>query len=407
MQSSSEADALQVKTFGGFSLTWKGKSLTRSSKTGESQFIYLMQLLLHNRKDGISRERIEELLFVDREIENIHHALRSVVYNAKRKLRQAGLPEVNYIEMRKGILYWTDQVPVAEDAEIFESLYHAAEAETDTDRQLKLYLDAVHCYTGEFLPTQAGIIWVAQEAKRYRSMFCSCVESAVSLLRLHQDFTAMEELGNYAVGIQPLADWETVIMEALVSQGRYKEAQKLYEDTVEYYSQEQGLRPSRKLNELLSRLGTQMLHQYATLDEIQKALAEQVGEQRPGGYLCPYPVFKGIYRVIERLIERGGQSVYLMLCTVVDSKGNPMREGSILDDLSPRLEEAVQKSVRHSDVVCRYGKGQYLVLLINTTRENCKIIQKRINQNFIVGRQRIGVQYYVNSVISSFAGDRF
>lgn len=407
MQSSSEADALQVKTFGGFSLTWKGKSLTRSSKTGESQFIYLMQLLLHNRKDGISRERIEELLFVDREIENIHHALRSVVYNAKRKLRQAGLPEVNYIEMRKGILYWTDQVPVAEDAEIFESLYYAAEAETDTDRQLKLYLDAVHCYTGEFLPTQAGIIWVAQEAKRYRSMFCSCVESAVSLLRLHQDFTAMEELGNYAVGIQPLADWETVIMEALVSQGRYKEAQKLYEDTVEYYSQEQGLRPSKKLNELLSRLGTQMLHQYATLDEIQKALAEQVGEQRPGGYLCPYPVFKGIYRVIERLIERGGQSVYLMLCTVVDSKGNPMREGSILDDLSPRLEEAVQKSVRHSDVVCRYGKGQYLVLLINTTRENCKIIQKRINQNFIVGRQRIGVQYYVNSVISSFAGDRF
>lgn len=407
MQSGSGNDTLQVKTFGGFSLIWQGTPLIGGSRSGESQIGYLLQLLLHNRKDGVSREKVEELLFVERDIENIHHALRSVIYNAKRKLRQAGLPEVNYIEMRKGIVYWTDQIPVSEDAQCFEELYEAAGKETDSDRQLELYLEAIHLYKGEFLPTQAGIIWVAQEAKRYRGMFCSCMENVLPLLRLHQNFAVMEELGRYAVSIQPLADWETVLMEALVSQGRYREAQQLYDDTVEYYSQEQGLRPSKKLSDLLSRLGTRMLYQFATLDEIQKALAERPDEYKPGGYLCPYPVFQGIYRVIERLIERGGQFVYLMLCTVVDGKGNPMKDGAVLDDLSPRLEEAIQGSVRHSDVVCRYGKGQYLVLLINTTRENCKIIQKRINQHFIIGRQRIGIQYYVNSVVSTFDGEKF
>ena len=143
-----------------------------------------------------------------------------------------------------------------------------------------------------------------------------------------------------------------------------------------------------------------MQHQYATLDEIQKDLTGLEEEEiSTGGYLCSYPVFQGIYRIVERMMERGGQSVYLMLCTVVDSKGNPMKDGPMLDELSKRLEEAILKSVRHSDTVNCYGKGQYLVLLINTTRENCTLIQKRINYQFLIGRQRTGIQYYVSSVI--------
>ena len=74
----------------------------------------------------------------------------------------------------------------------------------------------------------------------------------------------------------------------------------------------------------------------------------------------------------------------------------------MLDELSERLGEAIQESVRHSDAITRYGKGQYLVLLINTTLENCTVVQKRINYKFMIRRQRSGVQYYVNSVISPY-----
>ena len=48
--------------------------------------------------------------------------------------------------------------------------------------------------------------------------------------------------------------------------------------------------------------------------------------------------------------------------------------------------------------MCQYGKGQYLALLVNTTRENCSVVQKRINERFIIGRQRTKIEYYVNSV---------
>ena len=56
-------------------------------------------------------------------------------------------------------------------------------------------------------------------------------------------------------------------------------------------------------------------------------------------------------------------------------------------------------SVRHTDTVTKYGQGQYLILLINTTEENCQIIEKRINDNFLTSRQRTGVDYAVRGLI--------
>ncbi len=403
MTSNPEEPCLQVQMLGGFSLSWGGKLVAGSTKSSESQFNYLMQLLLHHGENGVSRDMLERVLFEDRDIQDIHHAARSVIYNAKRKLRAAGLPDVNYIEQRKGICYWNPQVPVKEDAAEFERLYRQAEEASDREEKVKLYMEACHLYTGEFLPQQTGVVWVAQEAKRYRALFCSCVERAVRQLRLTQDFPQMEELGIYATAINPLSDWETVTMEALVAMGRYEDARRLYDDTVDLYFQEQGLRPSSRMMELFEKLGTQMEHQYDALDDIQRKLSEG-GENAYGGYLCTYPVFQGVYRMVERMMERGGQSVYLMLCMVVDSKGNPMKEGSVLEELTHRLGEAIQQAVRHSDSVCRYGKGQYLVLLVNTTRENCGVIQRRINYHFIVRRQRTGIQYYVNSVVCTPKG---
>ena len=390
-------NVLVVRMLGGFSVTWNGKLIAGGSKANGSQFAYLLQILIHNREKGVTRDRLEELLFEDREMSNIHHALQSVIYNAKKRLEQAGLPPAGYIEQRKGVFFWTSQIEVVEDAASFDELYQKAEKAENLEERLALYLDACHWYTGEFLPMQAGVIWAAREARRYREAFCDCMEKATALLRVQQDYFQMEELGSYAAKVDPLADWEPVTMEALVSMGRYEEARKLYEDTVDYYFNEQGLRPSKKLMDQFERLGEEMMHRYAVLDQIQEDLSGR-SDSQPGGYLCTYPVFQGIYRMVERMLERGGQSVYLMLCTVVDGKGNPMKPGPKHEELSKRMGDAIRHTIRRGDALTQYGKGQFLVLLVNTTRENCTVIQKRINDRFIIGRQRSAIQYYVNSV---------
>ena len=390
-------NVLYVRMLGGFSVLWNGKLIACGSKASESQLTCLLQILIHNRDAGVTRDRLEELLFGDRDMHNVHHALQSVIYNTKKKLEKAGLPPENYIIQRSGVFFWTDKIPLVEDAREFERLFNEAGAEDDPDERLELYQEAVHWYAGEFLPNQTAAVWAAQEARRLKAMFCRCVESTAEYLRERQDFFQLEELGIHAANIDPLADWETLTMEALVSLGRYDEARKLYDDTAEFYFNEQGLRPSKKMMKQLDRLGDGIQHQHAVLDEIQTELTEK-GESLPGGYLCSYPVFAGIYRMVERMMERGGQSVYLMLCTVIDGKGNPMREGPMLDELSRRMGDAVRRSIRRGDAMCQYGKGQFLALLVNTTRENCGVVQKRINDRFVIGRQRSRIEYYVSSV---------
>ena len=97
-------------------MTWHKKPVGGGAKSSETQFNYLMQLLLHHRAEGISRSHLEQALFGDRDIADIHHAARSVIYNAKKKLKAAGLPPVNYVENKGGIYRWTQEIPVQEDA---------------------------------------------------------------------------------------------------------------------------------------------------------------------------------------------------------------------------------------------------------------------------------------------------
>lgn len=330
-------------------------------------------------------------------MENVHHALQSVIYNAKKRLEKAGLPDVNYIEIRNGVVYWNDEIKVQEDATEFDQIYNRIKHEKNPDKKIKDLEKIFEIYTGEFLVKRQSVIWVAIEARRYEDMFRECVEEAAGLYREKQNYTQLEHLGVYASNIEPFSDWEVLTMEAMVALGRYEEATDLYAETAERYFEERGLKPSKRLLDSMNQLGNQVMHSYDVLDNIQHNLEEK-GIPK-GAYLCSYPTFRGIYHHLVRMLERSGQSIYLMLCTIVDSKGRPMKEGAMLEGLAKRLEESICTSIRNSDVVNHYSKGQYLVLLINTTREDCAVIQKRINYKFLTDRQRTGVRYYVNSVV--------
>ena len=84
--SDAEKDVLYVRMLGGFSVSYNGKLIAGGSKAYDSQLSYLLMILIHNRENGVTRDRLEQLLFEDRDISNVHHALQSVIYNTKKRL---------------------------------------------------------------------------------------------------------------------------------------------------------------------------------------------------------------------------------------------------------------------------------------------------------------------------------
>lgn len=108
---------LYVKMFGDFSIVYQGVSLIGKKKK-ETQFAQVLQLLLHYRQDGISRECLETVLFGERKLDDAKHAIHSLLYNTRKKLEQAGLPKGKYIISKKGRFYWDSEIPFEEDAQV-------------------------------------------------------------------------------------------------------------------------------------------------------------------------------------------------------------------------------------------------------------------------------------------------
>ena len=74
---------------------------------------------------------------------------------------------------------------------------------------------------------------------------------------------------------------------------------------------------------------------------------------------------------MRRVIERSGQSAYLLLCTMTDGKGVPLEKGERLGKVAEELEQAIRNSLRRGDMFTRYSDNQFLMLLLGIRQEDC------------------------------------
>lgn len=397
MSQTVKKNVIMVRTLGSYSVNYNGAEIALGSRD-ESQIGLLMLLMFHFGRDGASRSLIKNTLFEDRDIEDVSHAIRNVLYNMRKNLKANGLPEASFVKQSKGIYYWTDEVPVEEDARVFERLAEEALAEEKPEGRMKKLSAACYSYTGRFFAGRDNVPWIYQEGERYRALFAEVTLMLLEEYRQAHKFKDMYDLALYAVHVDPFAEWEIAVVEALTNLGRFSDSERYYEDTVDAYIKEYGDRSNEHVRDFIRRLGEHLFHDHETIEEIQEKLTN-AGDTGGRGYYCSLPVFQELYRTTERTMGRTADKIFLMLCTIVDGKGNPMREGPKLTELSDRLKTAAICSVRHTDTVTKYGQGQYLILLINTTEENCGIIEKRINDNFLTSRQRTGISYSVKGLL--------
>ena len=397
--SGNENYTINVRTFGGFSIRYKGEELSFGNQS-ESQMVQLLQLLLHYRKQGLSRDLAKAALFGDRDVDDVSHSIRNIIYNLRKKLRALGLPESQYVVKKGGVYFWCDDIQVIEDAAEFEEAFNKALECGDDEQKTELLTDACYMYAGRFLAGNESSVWSAQEAERYREIFSDCVTELTDILREAHKYKQLLDVSTFASKVDPFSEWEILTLEALGRLGKFDRTESFYRKTVDMYVKEYGGRANSYVREFINRIGLKLVVGHETLEEIQKKIGNPDDYDRKG-YYCSLPVFQEIYRMTERMMERSGEKIFLMLCTILDSKGNPMREGSRLEELSERLRNTIIESVRHTDTVTRYGKGQYLVLLINTTEEDCSVVSDRISSRFIREGQRTSLSYSVSNIIVS------
>ena len=374
-------DNLQIFMLGGFRIQYSGKEIALGRNT-TAKFIQLLQLVWLYGKEGITKDRLMHTLYEGEERANMNNSMNNLIYQMRRQMVRAGLPQSDYIIKKGGSYYPDPDVDISLDVDLFVENITRAEGTESDEEKYPLYLEAARLFRGDLLPELSTEMWVITRSVSLQSMYDQCIEWLGNYLRENKDFDTMMQVYHRAADIFPDRNWQVGEIEALIYKGNYKEAYKLYDKTVRYYEEELGISATPRLLNCYQLIRAEIDVEPDRIDDIRGDLVENrrvLEEDKDGGaYDCSYPSFIDAYHIMSRNMARTGDSVYMMLCTLVDYEGKIIRNEEKRSNRSESLATAIQAALRQGDVFCKYNVSQYLILLSGTSREDCDIVYRRI-----------------------------
>ena len=389
-------NCIEVRMFGKFEMIFNEQVLNFGHGQ-TTKAMKLLQMLLFYGADGIHRSQVIQHLFgVDAE-GNIQTNLRVVVHNLRKILEKSGLPEGDYIVVESGVYRFAANFPITVDAHRFEELVKSAENASEIEKYEQLK-EAFTLYRGHLLPEIYSEDWVIVNSARFQNIYTECLEQLIDIMKKKGDYQEMYNACNYAASLYPLDEWQVYEMEALVALGETKAALALYEKTTEMYFEELSMPPSDQMLECFQHMKDQLNMKTRDINEIQSGMEEK--EFFKGAFFCQYPSFADSYRMMNRIMERSGQSVYLLMCTLHDEKEQMEENTELFKELSEKLFDSIQESLRRGDIFTKYNLKQYLVMLIGIRKEECSIVTSRIDSSFRkkCSNKHIKIKYHISSV---------
>lgn len=389
---------LQIDMLGGLSMKYDQTPIS-FGRQYFSKYIQLFLMLILNREKGIAKEVLLENLYGQGERANLNNNLNNMIFRLRRQLQELGLPKSDDIVIKNGQCSYVSESEIKVDVQEFEHLIEKAGDELlETEKKRACLLAAVEMYQGELLPKIASETWVIMESMRYKRLYESALEQLGTILSRERSFQELYALYTRAVKMYPFEHWQEKQIECLIAMNQNKKAYQIYQETVQMYTDELGLPPSREDLRRFRNMGSKLFGYSESLELIQQELYER--KEESGAYYCSFPSFIDSYRVMARMMERSGQSVFLLMCTLVDSNGIPLENHSKTGQKMEWLFESMKSGMRKGDIYTKYSVCQYLALLVGTNMEDCSCITSRIDHRYMElsksGKQ--GIRYYVTSL---------
>lgn len=374
-----ELPLLQVQLFGKDEITYNHAPILLS-KGSITRGMKLLLILLHSGKKGVARNTLLDDLFGKEELLDASNSLRVILHRLKKMLSDAGLPEYEYIISQGGFFYWDCPMEMEIDTEIFKGLLKEEQKEIDINNKINILQRACELYKGDFLQRLSADEWVLMEGYRYKEMYENALKDLCQYLMEKQEYETVLNMVDAACKMYPFDEWQAVKIDCYIAMNRYQDALHEYEVTARMLMEELGIAPSARMMQQFKIMSSRITNRPQIISEIKECLKEE--NYQSGAFYCTYPGFRDTYRLMRRAMERTGQSIYLLVCTLIDYKGHPLENSEKLDTLSEALYDTLKVSLRRTDTFTKYSQAQFLVLLMGTNEENCQIVMKRIRSRF-------------------------
>ncbi len=371
-------DQVRIQMMGGFVIFINEMRMDQAMEKSRKGAA-LMQMLLINRGHSVSTARLMNALWPEEASANPESALKTLVSRLRSLLNQMTPDLGKCVVSDRGSYLWRCTPDMEVDFYQVEDLFAALENASGAKREtlIRCLLDA---YTGDLLQDCYQNDWVRSRATGLHAKYLDAVHELVNILKERDDDEGVVSVCRRALEVDSFDDpLHLELMSALINRGRTNEAMTQYKHLTNLYYQGLGIRPSDEVQAFYKRIVSNGKNLEFNLESIRNELRENGGNS--GAFVCEYAVFKDIFNLQMRNLERLGSTMFLGLVQIVDlsaEEPDPLKQ----DHLMRVLMEVLQTHLRKGDTVTLFNTDVAALLLPMVNYNSGKLVMERLKREY-------------------------
>ena len=351
--------------------------MVKQSKKG----LALMHYLIIHRGQSVSNHKLLQALWPEEKNSNPENALKTLVSRLRVQLNQLAPDFGKCIVADRGAYHWENLPGMSVDLfELEDILNDMPPAEADRDAWMALFQKLLKLYSGDLLQNSNSYEWVLSRAAWLHNKYIEAVYRCCEIYKQEENYDEIVNVCRQALNVDNFDDkLHMEMMSALVKTNRSNEALTQYKHVIHLHYRYLNTQPSNDIQEFYKQIETAGKTLDFNLDSIRAELKES-GELR-GAFICEYTVFKEIYNLQMRNLERLGSTMFLAVIMVSGLNGKPM-ESMKQEKVMEVLTEILRGNLRKGDTITRFNTTIMALLLPTVNYATGRMVMERIKRLF-------------------------
>ena len=373
------ADTIRIQMMDGF-LIYVNDQRMENPVSKSRKGVALVEYLILHRGQSVPNQRLMRALWQDPGLANPENALKTLISRMRTLLNQISEGLGSCLVSDRGSYHWENLEGMQIDALEIMDIFDRLKATEDQQEKLGLYQRLMKLYRGDLYMTGC-LEDEAAYAERLHGQYLAAVYDYIELLRRGEEFNEISTVCRAALDVDSFDDRLHIeLMQALVNLDRPTDAMQQYSHATSMTYRYLGAAPSEEMKAFYRQMHKSRRTLKFNLDVIRNDLRQS--EQENGAFECDYVMFREIYNLQMRNIERLGSSMFLGIIMLGDaseeSEVDEIRQDLVMADLM----NIIRKHLRKGDIFTRYAPSIVALLLPTVNYETGTIVMERVRQLF-------------------------
>ena len=371
------ADSIRIQMMGNF-LIYINEQRVENPVSKSRKGTALMEYLALHRGKPVPNQQLLRALWPEHSVTNPENALKTLVSRMRTLLNQMSQGLGACIVSDRGAYHWENKADMRIDAMDLMDLFDAIETERNTEKLRGMYERVLELYAGDLYQT-GDLEGDTGFAQQLHTQYLTAVYGYIELLRKAEEYNDIIAVCRTALEVDSFDDRLHIeLMKAMVSLNRTSDALVQYKHATNLTYRYLGAPPSPEMMAFYQEMNRARQSLKYNLDAIRTELHNSSMER--GAFVCDYEMFKAIYNLEMRNLERLGTTMFLGIIMIGDDDDDTdsIRQDNIMNGLI----EILRDNLRKGDIITHFSPSVIALLLPTVNYKTGTMVMERIRQLF-------------------------